>query len=507
MAVSKNRRPNAGGSGSDLKSWRPKGILAAHLTEHRASVNQICVAPDHSFFASASDDGTIKIWDCRRLEKNVTNKARLTDSSQGGKIKSMVFLKHSHTIASASDNGSIQLSHVEYMGANSGVTGAAKYSGIDTIRTASVMGDDKAVILSHCDSEHSSLLVYATSQGSICGLDLRSMKPAWTYESPPHLGVISSFTMDPRSFWILTGTHRGVFSLWDTRFGLRVKSWAHPSGQPIHKLVRSTIGGPLSSRRGGVGNATPLSSPLSNSNSASFSNKNVLASIGGATSELGLWDIEAGECQEVWCAFGGGSVPSLAAGQNSSSGSTENMAVDMNRIYGKGLKANPPPLASTFLAPIANPVVVDQVGQTEASLNAIFTVPDAPYILTAGTDRKIRFWDLGTVGRSYVVSGLEPTDSKPRYSSHPYKDLTFNIEYTPPPVIPATPSRPSFHANRSGSFQNQQQVGGGVVETQQQMASPSIINHLDAINDMAVTQVPYLMMISASRDGVIKVFS
>ncbi|ORY49805.1 WD40 repeat-like protein, partial [Rhizoclosmatium globosum] len=499
----KNRRANATG-GSDLKSWRPKGILAAHLTEHRASVNQICVSPDHSFFASASDDGTIKIWDCKRLEKNVTNKPRLTYSAQGGKIKSMTFLNNYHIIASASDNGSIHISRVEYMSANS-ISSNPKYNGIDTVKSAEVAGKDRPILLNHYESDQTSLLVYATSHGSICGLDLRSMKPAWTYESPPHLGITTAFTMDPRNSWILTGSHRGVFSLWDIRFGLRVKTWAHPSGMPIHKIVRTSLGSQHSSRR--ATQSLGLSSPLSNS--TSFSSKNVLASIGGTTSEMGLWDIEAGECQEVWCAFGGTGNSALLRNPPTTSTNSDSMAADMQRLYGKGLKAVAPPLASNFLAPIAKKVTMEPPGQTEASLKSIFTAGEVPYILTAGTDRKIRFWDLGNVGQSYVVSGLEPFDSKPRYSSHPYKDLAFNIEYTPPPAANTAPPRPSFHTNTSGSFQNQQQVGGGVLpqSDQQPMASPSIINHLDAINDMAVTQVPYPMIISASRDGVIKIFA
>ena len=60
--------------------------MAAHLSEHRGPVNQLRVSPDHNFFASCSDDGTIKIWDTQRLERNVTNRARLTYSQQGRTI-------------------------------------------------------------------------------------------------------------------------------------------------------------------------------------------------------------------------------------------------------------------------------------------------------------------------------------------------------------------------------------------------------------------------------------
>lgn len=63
--------------------WRPQGVLIAHLAEHRQSVNQLAVAGNGMFFASASNDETVKVWDCRRLEKDVSFKSRLSYTAQG----------------------------------------------------------------------------------------------------------------------------------------------------------------------------------------------------------------------------------------------------------------------------------------------------------------------------------------------------------------------------------------------------------------------------------------
>ena len=57
-------------------------MLVAHLAEHKKAVNQIAVAANGAFFATASSDETVKIWDCRRLEKDVTFRSRLTYASQ-----------------------------------------------------------------------------------------------------------------------------------------------------------------------------------------------------------------------------------------------------------------------------------------------------------------------------------------------------------------------------------------------------------------------------------------
>lgn len=89
--------------------WKPEGNLVAHYTEHTAAINQLDISFDRLLFASCSDDGSVRIWDCSRLERNVTNRSRATYSQQGGRIKCLTFIQDTHSIAAASDNGSIHV--------------------------------------------------------------------------------------------------------------------------------------------------------------------------------------------------------------------------------------------------------------------------------------------------------------------------------------------------------------------------------------------------------------
>lgn len=74
QAVKMNTRPHRDGH------WIPKGTLVAHFAEHSGLISDIKMSPDHAFFATGSHDGTVKIWDTRRLHTNVANRARLTFS-------------------------------------------------------------------------------------------------------------------------------------------------------------------------------------------------------------------------------------------------------------------------------------------------------------------------------------------------------------------------------------------------------------------------------------------
>ncbi|XP_072316340.1 phosphoinositide 3-kinase regulatory subunit 4 [Eucyclogobius newberryi] len=94
--------------------WHPKGLLVAHLHEHKAAVNRIRVSDEHSIFATASNDGTVKVWDSQKMEgKTTTTRSVLTYSRLGGHVKTLSFCQGSHYLAAASDNGSIQLLTIE----------------------------------------------------------------------------------------------------------------------------------------------------------------------------------------------------------------------------------------------------------------------------------------------------------------------------------------------------------------------------------------------------------
>ena len=71
---------------------------------------RVQVSADHAFFATCSNDGLVKIWDCGRMEgKSVTNRSRQTYNKQGGQIKTITFCEQNYSIASASDSGAIHV--------------------------------------------------------------------------------------------------------------------------------------------------------------------------------------------------------------------------------------------------------------------------------------------------------------------------------------------------------------------------------------------------------------
>lgn len=81
-----------------------------------------------AFFVSASSDETVKVWDCRRLEKDVSFRSRLTYTAQAGRITSVAACQDGQTVASGSGSGSIHVWRVEYAGRAGGAP--ERYTGI-----------------------------------------------------------------------------------------------------------------------------------------------------------------------------------------------------------------------------------------------------------------------------------------------------------------------------------------------------------------------------------------
>ena len=51
-------------------AWKPKeNVLMMTLREHSGAVNRLAVSPDQIFFASASSDKTVKIWQTKNLDR------------------------------------------------------------------------------------------------------------------------------------------------------------------------------------------------------------------------------------------------------------------------------------------------------------------------------------------------------------------------------------------------------------------------------------------------------
>ncbi|KAL6072824.1 Serine/threonine-protein kinase, variant 2 [Balamuthia mandrillaris] len=509
-------------TGEQWKDWRPRGVLVAHLHEHQGAVNQLRVSRDNLFFASCSDDGTVKIWDSQRLEKNVTIRSRLTYSAQGGKVTSIAICENTHTVASGSDNGSIHLFNVEYTTKKEG--SVHRYTGMSTIKCFDGI-DGSVVQLEHYNDSNQSLLVYGTTKGVVRAFDLRSDTTAWLMQNDNDLGLLQHFVIDPQRNWLITATSRGFFTLWDIRFNIPTKTWRHSRKHSIHSVLHF--------------NTTK-------------SNSCIFAASG--SNEVDLWDVETGSCVQLFRAASPSSASATTAvlstsamnsgangatassthispfiignyGEGSPSTESSNSGADAtgsNRFSGGG-SSTTNRIAESRPHRCSHDFGMDDLHEqmatpyTSHSIHSLLSPPNCSWLITGGTDKKIRFWDINKAATSYVISGLAEQEQRPRYGSLLDGGTTVFQELLPNYRLSADGgSTGTASTSGGGHFPDEEEesvsssssssVAAAYLNRQPMGRSTPAIHHNDCITALEVLELPHRMLISGSRDGVVKVW-
>ncbi|KAI9626663.1 hypothetical protein H4Q26_017761 [Puccinia striiformis f. sp. tritici PST-130] len=467
------------------------GNLIGHLIEHTAAVTSLCVSPDYVFFVSGSHDGTVKVWDTVRLEKNVTSKSRHT-FNQGGQITHVCLLEHSHCVASASTNGTLWVHRIDV---NFDGT-LPNYSKPEAIRQHQLNAGEYITSMIHHNTLTSSDLIYITNKCSIVTLDLRTMRTTQALRNPKHLGPLSKLCVDQKKIWIVVGTITGYLSLWDLRFGLLLKTWKMADG-PIQQLnVHPTQG------KGRWVVVAALSTIDDNGERPTYQT-------------LQVWDLEMGKLVQTFLV----------------SRNTSDVAVDRFRAKHEGLDGdschyyNPKsvaPIPTEFNASSAIELLLqenqsldpsirhDTVGPKPAQLVrqpptiSSFVIGSRYHDTMSSSGELIMMADELNVTQAPSrpgVSGLEMEDDRPQFRSDASDNPTIHVEYVAKSYQSSHPHRRTN--NSSGADANPTPHRSTVVANYQQTL---LKNHSDAITAIVVIDLPFRCIVSADRTGVIHIY-
>ncbi|KAI9673079.1 MAG: Serine/threonine-protein kinase [Trizodia sp. TS-e1964] len=444
------------------KPWRPNGGLVQMFAEHTGPVNRVVVAPDHTFFITASDDGTVRVWDTARLERNVVHRSRQTHRhTPGAKVKSICFVQNTHCFVSTATDGSIHVMKVDLIRG----TNSVKYGKLKLMREYQLPESEHGVWTEHFKSESNSVLLVATNKSRILALDLRPMTMTVLYvlNNPIHHGTPTCLCIDRKYAWLVLGTSHGILDLWDLRFRVRLKAWGLPGSTPIHRVCTH----PVKDR-----------------------NKWVCVAGGSGGSEITVWDIEKTQCREVY---------RTGATRDPPNGYEPWL---VNELRPEGMLSR----FATSLEPQGSSTVDRGMRALAVGLNWLDEARDSrhAFFVTGGSDRKIRFWDLVHTDASTVVSGLDTEEAKPIFTtSYPASGLAITAERVPQPG-PTAPNAAS-----SGKSHVASKRGGGrlprstVISLQQQNL---LKTHLDTVLDVAILESPFGMTVSVDRSGAVYVF-
>ncbi|KAI9732111.1 MAG: Serine/threonine-protein kinase [Cirrosporium novae-zelandiae] len=478
------------------RPWRPELGLVSVFGEHTGPINRVLVAPDHAFFITASDDGTVKVWDSMRLERNVTPRSRQTHKhAPGAKVKCICFIENTHSFLSCGSDGSIHAIRVEFTQTKE----TTRYGKLGLRRDYQLPEGEYSVWIYHYRSENASTIICATNRSRILAIDLRTMSLIYALENPVRHGIPTCFVTDEKHTWLLLSTSHGVLNLWDLRFCVRIRSWSIPSTNTIHRLVIHPYKG--------------------------HGKWVCVAGGGNGHSEITVWDVEKTQCREVY-RLGNPSTHSHNNPKHNLTitARTKNYEPEfLDDSNSEGMLNR----FATALEPAGSSSVDRGILAMAVGLDAGEDSRPSKFgfLITGGSDRKVRYWDLFKLDASLVVSGLDFEEGKPKFEiEHPSPSLTVLTELRPPsPFAPTPGSRrepPSSAgsgstitsgtntstrntSNSSAKRMNGRPSRSTVISQQQQQL---LKNHLDEIMDVAFLRIPYGMCVSVDRSGMAYIF-
>lgn len=440
----------------------PLGILVSNFEEHNAAINSVVVSPDHSFFLTGSDDGSIKVWDGFRLEKNVINKSVQTYQHKDGiKVKKICFLESTYTFACSTNDGVIKLLRVDVTPRTENL--GPRYRKLSVISTFSGLNEGEyALHMEHVKTEPAGSVLYVlTTASRVVAINLLSMEIDHVMTIPFSHGLPTCFVVDKDKSWLLVGTSYGILDLWDLRFALMVKSWGAGGSTAIQKL---------------------LLHPKS-------TGKHVCVVGGTSQPEVTVWDIETSECREIYRAN-----DSTDTGKQYKAASTESViSAKANSIL-----ATKPDESSVEDEGVA-PEILCAIGGADFEYNNSSSSKKGGYMITGGSDRMLRFWDFQSPESCSIISGLKFDSGKPIYSVlNPQPSMKLITEKI------STGGGSGHHGHSKSRSSKLERIPRTTIMAADQMDLGR--NHQAAIMDVAVILQPYEMIISVDRKGAVKVY-
>lgn len=219
--------------------WQMRGSPVAHLHEHKAAVTRMCPLQSFgSYFASVSADGTVRLWDCNRLDGHQSvNRSRQAYMAQRP-LYCVAGCEAGQSLAVAGKDGLLMLLRID---PNSDKMALQQARDLAEEPLSSAKGatskDGPIVDMQSLDQSAQNLIIYATLYGAIVGWDIRMPGYAWRMQGDLKSGMITSMCVDPTSSWLAIGTSGGRHFVWDLRFGILIAEVTHPQKARIRKIV------------------------------------------------------------------------------------------------------------------------------------------------------------------------------------------------------------------------------------------------------------------------------
>lgn len=367
--------------------WTPAGQLVATLGEHTAQITCLAIAPDQLFFITGAKDGTVRLWDTARLERNITHRSRQVHRhTSAASITSLCFVDRTHSFISAASDGSIDVVRVD----TSTSSGTLRYNKLRVLQSWNISSgrdhpktgkQSHAIQLQHARVGSQSVCLVLTSACTIIPYNLRNNETLYELLNPLEHGLPTSFCVHRRRQWLVVATTRGVLDLWDMRFRVLLRSWTLPGRLPIYNL--SLHPGKRSTHR-----------------------TRICLAGGTGMGDVSVWDLEKQICTDLFQTTVGSDDGTVSRGLKLESYDSQRTQSQQTNTESWKLGDATEISAGVSSASVrAFAMHMHTLPSDDASGTATSTESRQAFLITGGPDLHLRYWDTERVNNSSIIGG------------------------------------------------------------------------------------------------------
>jgi len=482
-------------------SWVPKGRLMMTINVHKGPVHSISVSDDMSFMATGSADGICCLWDNYKLKDSMVM-SPIDKIEVEGKITALKFLENTQSIAICNSQGSISIYRMD------------KQEFVTRVRNVTDIGTNTEGGIVNCctylSSNAQNVLVYATQQGGIHVHDIRVKKDVNQYKMKYQRGLIASFCMGRNENSFFVGTVNGSVLGYDLRFNLVTTLRNYSRRTPITDM---TVYLPETIRKDNIKPQYALeSTPMLFIASGEDTPQVDLFSLGKSGTE---WSFAIGNPNLAYRTY----VPYELTKE-------ETNFTDINYYILQRLNKGFPIHKDQLTQNLTNnqqdchlilKEFCDKIKTMYAQNSQIYKIlcprvmrnaQSAPFLLTAGADRIVRYWYLGnlTAPNAMKVNAPEMVKRSFLVVSPDDREVEYMVEDFKEKVLYEHMIRRDVPAHAEG--QSEWQVYNGICYLKNNISKIACPSHTDAILNMEVIDLPFkIYLVTCGRDNLVKIWT